>query len=242
MLQSKTLRIEPRCEGKLCDRIIKTKWSIHTLNSTVNSRWWRKSSTFVVKDFSSDVYPSKTRNPHYKIRAVIAIRVQNEVIKEEYGEKIILNSPPFITDRNSGCFVTPNEGYAVETIFNISCLGWSDEDEPLNYEFRYNTSDGLIINYPNVGTGKNTLSTNLPVGNKADNFELRVDVYVKDSLGDLTISSVAVKVGWEFSAIKRTAGAVTAQIARPAKNAFLYSSLGKSYCQVTFKTVLFCFV
>lgn len=192
------MRIAPKCEGKLCDRIIKVKWSIHTFNSTINSLWLEKGSPFVVKDFSSYVYPSKTRNPQYKIKAVIAIRVENEVIKEEYDEIVTLNSPPFITDHNSGCFVTPNEGYAVETIFNITCLGWNDEDEPLKYEFRYNASDGLIINYPNVGTGKNTLSTNLPVGNKADNFDLRVDVYVKDSLGDLTISSVAVKVGREF--------------------------------------------
>ena len=202
MLQSKTMRIEPKCEGKLCDRIIRTKWSIHTLNSTMNSRWGRKESTFVVKDFSSHVYPSKTRDPHYKIKAVIAIRVENEVIKEEYDKEITLNSPPYIADRNSGCFVMPNEGYAVETIFNITCSGWSDEDKPLKYEFRYNTSDGLIINDPNVGTRKNILATNLPVGNKADNFELRLDVYVKDSLGDLTISSVSVKVGREFLDIK----------------------------------------
>lgn len=192
------MRIEPKCEGRLCDSILRTKWSIQALNSTVNSRWWKKASTFVVKDFSSLVYSSKTRDPHYKIKVVIAIRVENEVIKEEYNEEIILNSPPFIADRNSGCFVTPNEGYAVETIFNITCLGWNDENKPLKYEFRYNTSDGLIINDPNVGIEKNILSTNLPVGNKADNFLLRVDVYVKDSLGDLTISSVAVKVGQEF--------------------------------------------
>lgn len=201
----------------------------------------RKGSTFVVKDFSSHVYPSKTRNPQYKIRAVIAIRVENDnkYIKEEHDEYVILNSPPFITDGNSGCFVTPNEGYAVETIFNITCLGWGDEDEPLKYEFRYNTSDGLIINYPNVGNGKNTLSTNLPVGNKANNFDLRVDVYVKDSLGDLTISSVAVKVGREFSATKRTAGAVTAKISRLAKSSFLCSSLGKSYCKVALITLFY---
>ena len=212
MLQSKTMRMEPKCEGKLCKHIIRTKWSIHTLNSTVHSRWSRNASDFVVKDFSSHFYPSKTRNPHYKIRAVIAIRVRNEVIKEEHDKKIILNSPPFITDSSSGCFVTPSEGYAVETIFNITCLGWSDEDTPLTYEFRYNTSDGLIINYPNVGTGKNTLSTNLPVGNKADNFVLRVDVYVKDSLGDLTISSVKVEVGMEFSACVQRTNKLQAQL------------------------------
>lgn len=210
----------------------------------MNSRWWKKGSPFVVKDFSSYVYPSKTRNPQYKIRAVIAIRVENEVIKEEYDETVTLNSPPFITDHNSGCFVIPNEGYAVETIFNITCLDWNDEDEPLKYEFRYNTSDGLIINYPNVRTGKNTLSTNLPVGNKADNFDLRVDVYVKDSLGDLTISNVTVKVSWEFSATNQTAGAVSAKIARLAKSSFLtffYSFLGKSCCAVAL-IILFCIV
>ena len=243
MLQSKTLRVEPKCEGKLCGHIIKTKWSIHALNSTVNrGRRSRKASTFVVKNFSSHVYPSKTRNPQYEIRAVVSIRVESEVIEEEYHEKITLNSPPFITAGNSGCFVTPSEGYAVETIFNITCLGWSDEDTPLTYEFRYNTSDGLIINYPKVGTGKGILSTNLPVGNEAHNFKLRVDVYVKDSLGDFTISSLQVKVGREFSAIKQTVGAVTTQIVRPAKSAFVYSSLDKSYCKVSFKMVLFCIV
>ena len=192
----------------------------------MNSLCLRKGSTFVVKDFSSHDYPSKTRNPQYKIKAVITIRVENEVFKEEYDKKVVVNSPPFITGR--GCFVAPNEGYAVETIFNITCLGWTDEDEPLKYEFRYNTSDGLIINYPNVGTGKNTLSTNLPVGNKANDFDLRVEVYVKDSLGDLTISSVTVKVGQEFSVTKRTAGAVTAKNASLAVCFFLYTFLGNS--------------
>lgn len=108
----------------------------------------------------------------------------------------------FIIDGNSGCFVMFNEGYVVEIIFNIICLGWGDEDEFLKYEFCYNISDGLIINYLNVGNGKNMLLINFFVGNKVNNFDLRVDVYVKDLFGDLIISSVVVKVGWEFLVIK----------------------------------------
>ncbi len=189
------MRLEPKCEGKLCNDIISTKWSIHALNSS--SSEWKTGSSFVVKDFSPYAVRSSTRNPVYKIKAVIRIQTKNDIIKEHYEEKIVLNSPPLIAEGNSGCFVTPSEGFAVETIFNITCVGWHDEDKPLTYEFRYNTSVGLVINYPNARIGMNTLSTNLPVGSKEDDFALRVDVYIKDSLGDSTISRVSVKVGQE---------------------------------------------
>lgn len=193
------MRLEPKCEGKLCSNIISTKWSFHALNST--SHKWKTAKSFVVKDFSLYTVPTTTRNPHYKIKAVIEIQGKNDVIREHYEEQVVLNSPPFITEGNARCFVTPKEGFAVETIFNITCVGWSDEreDEPLMYEFHYNTSVGLVINYPNARIGMNTLSTNLPVGSRMDDFELRVDVYIKDSLGDLTISRVAVKVCQESS-------------------------------------------
>ena len=189
------MRLEPRCEGKLCNSIIETTWSIHALNSS--SHKCKIGHRFVVKDFSSCTVSTTTRNPHYKIMAVIKIQGENDVFKEHYAEKAVLNSPPFLSKGSRGCFVTPSEGFAVETIFNITCFGWRDEDEPLTYEFRYNTSVGLVINYPNARIGMNTLSTNLPVGSRADDFLLKIDVHIKDSLGDFTIRRVTVKVNAE---------------------------------------------
>lgn len=206
VIQSKALKLESKCEGKLCNHIISTKWSIRVFHLTINGHGWsrmikkytqssnRTRSSFVVKDFSSRDFPTKARNPLYKIKAVIFIRVKNDVIEEEYEKKFVVNSPPFNAgDNSSGCFVTPKEGFAVETTFNITCVGWRDEDEPLTYEFRYNTSAGLVINNPGIGI--NTLSTNLPVGGIHDDFEFPVDIYIKDYLGDLTIGHVEVKVG-----------------------------------------------
>lgn len=43
--------------------------------------------------------------------------------------KLTVNSPPI----NGHCFVTPKEGFALETLFDISCVGWWDEEKPLAY-------------------------------------------------------------------------------------------------------------
>ena len=195
IIQSKTMRLVPGCEGKLCNSIIDISWSIPALYSS--SHKWKIGHRFVVKDFSSFTVSTTTRNPHYKIKAVVKIQGKSDVFKEHYAETIVFNSLPFIPEGNGGCFVTPSEGFAVETIFNITCFGWRDEDEPLSYEFRYNTSVGLVINYPNARIGMNTLYTNLPVGSRADDFDLKVDVHIKDSLGDFTIRRVTVKVNAE---------------------------------------------
>lgn len=96
---------------------------------------------------------------------------------------------------NSECFVQPYEGYAVETTFNITCLGWQDEDKPLKYEFRYNTIAGLVINNPKKEAGFNILLTKLPIGDRFQNFQFPVDVHIKDALGDFAIKRINVKVG-----------------------------------------------
>lgn len=70
-------------------------------------------------------------NTKYKIRVVVTLTTGFT-----YAEEIpfITNSPPRILD--GGCSVTPTEGLVLTTEFEISCSGWSDEDLPLNYEFR----------------------------------------------------------------------------------------------------------
>ncbi|XP_078350699.1 uncharacterized protein LOC144635472 [Oculina patagonica] len=85
IIQSKTMRLEPKCEGKLCNDIISTKWSIHALNSS--SSEWKTGSSFVVKDFSPYAVRSSTRNPVYKIKAVIRIQTKNDIIKEHYEDE-----------------------------------------------------------------------------------------------------------------------------------------------------------
>lgn len=69
----------------------------------------------------------------YKIRAVVTLD-NGLTIAEEMA--FVTNSPPHVSDGRSGCSVTPSEGIVLTTEFNISCSGWTDDDLPLNYEFR----------------------------------------------------------------------------------------------------------
>ena len=72
-------------------------------------------------------------NTKYAIRIVVTLTTGFT-----FAEEIMFftNSPPRILDGRGGCSVTPKEGIVLTTEFRISCSGWSDEELPLNYEFR----------------------------------------------------------------------------------------------------------
>ena len=196
------MRVIPECDGQLCSDVKTTTWSIHALEGSVEVEIAHKKlpglssppSSFVVQHLILHSARTKTRDPLYTLKALIEIRAQKDVIEEEYSVKNRLNSVPFMADNNSKCFVQPYEGYAVETTFNITCVGWQDEDKPLQYEFRYNTTAGLVINNPNKGTGFNTLSTKLPIGDRFQHFQFPVDIHIKDALGDCARKRIDVKV------------------------------------------------
>ena len=143
---------------------------------------------FVVHTFISD----ETRNPRIKIKATIGIQIKHDLIHEDYEKEFVVNSLPDEKSEGGGCSVTPDDGFAVETLFNITCVGWNDEDKPLKYEYHYNTSAGIVINYPKAIN--NMLSTHLPAGDRAKDFELLVGIIVKDKLGDKRTSKIRVKV------------------------------------------------
>lgn len=210
VIQSKSLKIFPECKGQLCSNVDNTKWSILLHRPTSKGKQWKE---FTHKTIVGLKYPPRSlfanwssisaRDFVFKLKAVIELRAKREIIKEEYFMKFTLNSSPFTSsDTNSGCFVKPENGYAVSTTFNISCSGWRDEDEPLTYEYRYYTSVGLVINGPIT---LNTLSTKLPVGDWKEDYSFPVDIYIRDSLGDFSTERVLIKV-WVYSAFTSLSG------------------------------------
>ncbi|XP_022777820.1 uncharacterized protein LOC111319280 [Stylophora pistillata] len=201
VVQSKPLKLNPKCEGKLCNLTRNITWFVYILHTTNHSRRWknipsftrstpRELRMFCLKAFHLWNSSDETREPRIKINATIEIQVKHDLILEGHEKEFIMNSFPM---RNEvGCTVTPNDGFAVETLFNITCVGWGDEDQPLRYEYRYNTKAGIVINYPKAIN--NTLSTYFPGGDRAKDFELLVDVRVTDKLGNMATSQIKVKV------------------------------------------------
>ena len=101
-----------------------------------------------------------------------------------------------ITDMSptgGSCVVSPSEGIMIETQFRINCLGWTDEDSPLWYEFffRHHVHGPMLLFY---GWMPDSVGLFLPPGSKENNF--RVDLFVKisDVLGSYRIIPLQVKV------------------------------------------------
>ncbi|PFX14626.1 Polycystic kidney disease protein 1-like 2 [Stylophora pistillata] len=80
------------------------------------------------------------------------------------------------------CLITPPSGTSLKTDFNLSCSNWKSNSSPLSYEFQYRLQNGLSsVLYRGAN---NTISASrIPPGNKADNFTVKFNVTVTDSLG-----------------------------------------------------------
>ena len=88
--------------------------------------------------------------------------------------------------------MSPASGVTLATEFTFACTNWQDTDLPLQYEFIYLTADDLL-NVVYKGQQFSTY-TNLPVGDKANNFSLDFRVRVADMLGAFTEVGIPVQV------------------------------------------------
>ena len=141
MSVNQRLILKSSCSGPLCDIIIKYDWLLFKFKVSSTTDWMivPNLEDRILTDINSPnlVIPGDKQlleeNTKYKIRVVVTLTTGFT-----YAEEItfITNSPPRILDGRGGCSVTPTEGLVLTTEFEISCSGWSDEDLPLNYEFR----------------------------------------------------------------------------------------------------------
>ena len=105
----------------------------------------------------------------------------------------IVNAPPKVEvqSENTGCQVTPREGFAIMTNFHITCLGWYDKDVPLSYAFKYTfSSSTILIQKGNVGN----VTSKLPVGDPDKGYERILELQIIDAYGDFTSVFVKTKV------------------------------------------------
>ena len=110
-----------------------------------------------------------------------------------------VNKPP----KKGSCQVTPEEGFPLETAFEVSCSGFIDPDEPLAYEFFFTKDGGKTSESLGYGLQSSRSSILLPNGLEEHNFTIKFSVKVFDKLGaSITFPiSPGVKVGITFCTI-----------------------------------------
>ena len=103
-----------------------------------------------------------------------------------------VNAPPkVVKGADTGCKVTPKEGSAILTDFDVTCLGWYDTDTPLRYAFKYTfSSSTIIIQDGNVGN----VMTKLPLGDPDKDYERMLRLQIIDAYGEFSTVYVKTKV------------------------------------------------
>ena len=191
-----------QCEGISCSAIKNYSWSLFVrLENGFHKSWGEINNLYTIALTSlngpnlifnggdSSLNRSLLMgNKTYKIHITAWIDGNNFRTDEHIFRT---NSPPLRRDSNSGCFMEPRIGNAIETEFKISCVNWSDPDTPLSYQFSYQTNFGIVVFYtgwqPNV-------TTELPEGSKASNYSLYLKLQVIDSLGDSSLELIIAQV------------------------------------------------
>ena len=92
------------------------------------------------------------------------------------------------------CSTTPSNGFVAQTLFSISCTGWTDPDGLVNnFEFyakQLNTFNDIYLGYDQFGS----ISLNLPMGAEYDNFNLYLYVKVYDNENGITYYNLPTPV------------------------------------------------
>ena len=107
----------------------------------------------------------------------ITLRVTNEYEAEDYfNYDFRPNTPP----QRGTCVMDNYFGHAALDLFQLHCKDWEDYDLPLRYQVTVPKLDGTYI-VLSVGENNKT-SLRLPVGDQNEAFNLRLEIYIIDSL------------------------------------------------------------
>ena len=102
---------------------------------------------------------------------------------------VVMNTPP----SNGVLEVSPNPGYAVSTIFNISALGWLSISDayPLSYSFSFQVTQTTLTQQLASNISQSFTLSKLPLGLASLNYTIAILAYVSDSFGASPISQPA---------------------------------------------------
>ena len=194
MNPSGRIALQGICAGASCGGILTYKWSLFqdTSNTSDKTHWAEVSEIqqLISTRLSSTTLVTYPRILAPDVRYKFVLTAQRQGGYPGYSEyQVTVNSRPV----KGTCYVSPSSGVSLTTIFTFTCSDWQDLDLPLQYEFIYLTSNDLLnVVYQGVQTSK---QTNLPPGQKANNFTIDFRVRVVDMFGAFTELKIPVQVG-----------------------------------------------
>lgn len=120
-------------------------------------------------------------------------------IKGNAKREVTINEPPK-RGKHGLCTAKPTEGKPLEPMFTLSCKGFEDEEEPLQYEFFYSKGEGSKNETLGSSLEDSRERVTFPSGLKENGYTLTLYAKISDSLGasEMFKFNSAIKVihGW----------------------------------------------
>lgn len=191
VILSSRLILETRCTGLLCNEIDVYTWSMK-YRDIADQTWKEVTNLDEIRRTYRNSPNLVTRQGTLLGNASYLVTVTGKVASKGHSStttySFVTNTPP----TGGTCGVDKPEGKAWETTFVFTCNDWHDEDLPLQFQFRYNSSDGIEMVLQS-GT-LSTAAVTLPVGDPKEDYKLQVQVLINDRLGSSVETWINVKV------------------------------------------------
>ena len=187
------MALQGMCTGASCHRNLIFKWTVlkDSNNSSNSSQWTEVLETqeLISTRVSSKSLVTRPGVLTPDTRFKFILTAQRPGGSRGYSEyHVTSNSLPV----GGVCSVSPTSGATLTTEFTFACMNWQDPDLELQYQFIYFTNNNLLsVAYEGV---KSRLSTNLPAGERKNNFTIDFRVRVVDISGAYTEVRTPVQV------------------------------------------------
>ena len=132
------------------------------------------------------ILKANTLLPAHRYEFQVSVRDPLHGTAASAGVSVYVNAPPF----GGSCTVEPRSGFALDTVFELSCAGWQDPQNQLPFAFQFAYRDESLGGAAASGSGSaapqllggsfqraSVLSTQLPSGS------LRLLAFVRDGVG-----------------------------------------------------------
>ena len=185
MSASNKFRVTSECPNAACNGSV-YEWRLRKLNEETNT-WENVTilSNMTSTGINANNMIIKKSSLPSGFKFSLMLLVTSLAGSEGFG---VLEFETAGAPHNGFCSPSPSEGVALETEFTFECFEWQDKNTPLSYEFRVGKDP---ISY---GNSAKSASTVLPVGKADYDYQLPINIIIKNPIGVAIIRTLFVKV------------------------------------------------
>lgn len=182
---SNKLRVTSACLNSACNGSF-FEWRLKKLSEETN-RWENitilPNMTSTAVNASNMIIKKNALSSGFKFSLMLVVK--SPAGSEGFG---VLEFETAGAPRGGYCSPSASEGVALETEFTFECFEWQDKNMPITFEFRLGNDP---ISY---GNSPKSASTVLPAGQPGNDYQLHINIIIKNSIGVAVVKTLTIKV------------------------------------------------